>query len=208
MKVVALIMAGGESSRFGGLLEKPMAKLMGEYIIRRVVKAAKAAESISEIYVAATDRTPKTIREVSKISVKLVKTEGISYHADLQRAILRANLKCPVLTLSCDLPLLTGKFLDEVVSNYKKSGKPALIVLAPLDACYKYGIEPSSIYEHEGKLFVVSGINIVDGRRILEGEQEQEVMISERLEAVFNVNTHRELELARKILEKRSETAN
>jgi len=77
-----------------------------------------------------------------------------------------------------------------------------LIVLSTLEACHNFGVEPTSLYEHEGKLFAISGINIVDGRKILEGEQEQEVMVSDQLEAAFNINTLRDLELAEKILKK------
>jgi adenosylcobinamide-phosphate guanylyltransferase len=200
MNIDALIMAGGESSRFGGRIEKAVVNVNDKTIIGRVIEAARSAEKISEIYVSATDQTPKTVEEVSKLPVKLVKTDGIGYHDDLQQALLKAKINGPVLILSCDLPLLTGEFLNEVVSKYEISGKPALIVLAPLHVCRKYGIEPTSFYEFKGELFVVSGINVVDGKRITEGEQEQEVVISERVEAIFNVNTPRDLELAREII--------
>ena len=207
MGIVALIMAGGKGSRFGVGVEKPMIELMGKTLLRRVIEATKDAWNISDIYVAVTERTPRTLEEATKAHVKTVKTDGVSYHADLQQAILKANLKCPVLVLSADHPFLTGRFLDTVVSNYKKSGKPALIVLSTIEACHNFGIEPTSLYEHNGKLFAVSGINIVDGRKILEGEQEQEVMISDQLEAVFNINTPHDLELARMILKKIGETS-
>lgn len=200
MKIDALIMAGGESSRFGRRIEKAVVNVNDKTIIGRVIEAARSAEKISEIYVSTTDRTPKTVEEVSKLPVKLVKTDGIGYHDDLQQALLKAKINGPVLILACDLPLLTGEFLNEVVSKYERSGKPALIVLTPLRVCRKYGIEPTSFYEYKGELFVVSGINVVDGKRITEGEQEQEVVISEKVEAIFNVNTSRDLELARDII--------
>lgn len=207
MGIVALIMAGGKGSRFGVDVEKPMVELMGKTLLKRVIEAAKDAWSISSIYVAVTARTPKTLEEAAKAHVKTVKTKGVGYHADLQEAILGANLRCPVLSLSSDLVFLTGRFLDKVVSNYEKSGKPALIVLSTIEACRNFGVEPTSLYEHNGKLFAVSGINIVDGRKISGGEQEQEVMISDQLDAVFNVNTLQDLELARTILKKIGETS-
>jgi GTP:adenosylcobinamide-phosphate guanylyltransferase len=52
---------------------------------------------------------------------------------------------------------------------------------------------------HEGKMYAVSGINIIDGDRILE-EQEQEVVVSSRPEAVFTVNASKDLDAAKNYL--------
>jgi GTP:adenosylcobinamide-phosphate guanylyltransferase len=48
-------------------------------------------------------------------------------------------------------------------------------------------------------MYAVSGINIIDGQRILE-EQEQEVIVSSRPEAVFTVNSSEDLEAAKNYL--------
>ncbi len=199
MRVVALIMAGGRGKRFGGEMEKPMVGFMGKSLIRRVIEAAKASKRIAETYVAVTSYSPKTAEEAAKASTKIIRTEGRGYHADAQQAVQNANLTCPVLIISADLPLLTGEFLDEIIDKYEESGKPALTVLIPEDAFSEYGLSAVSSYEHEGKTYAVSGINIIDGRRILE-EQEQEVIVSRRPEAVFNVNSSKDLESAKNYL--------
>jgi len=197
--VVALIMAGGKGTRFGGETEKPMAQFMGKPLIRRVIEATKQSKRIAETYVAVTGYSPKTAQEAAEASVKVVETDGRGYHADLQQAIQDANLKCPVLIVSADLPLLNGEFLDQIISRYEESGKPALTVLIPEEAFRKYGVSAASPYEHEGKMYAVSGINIIDGRRIME-EQEQEVIVSSRPEAVFTVNSLEDLEAAKNYL--------
>ena len=199
MRIVALIMAGGRGKRFGGEIEKPMIKLLGKPLIRRVVEATKASKRISETYVAVTLYNSKTAEEAVKASAKVVKTKGHGYHADLQEAILKLNLACPVLTISSDLPLLNEEFLDEIIDKYEKSRKPALTVLVPIENCRKYGLHPTSFYEHESNTYAVSGINIIDGHRILE-EQEQEVVICRKPEAVFNINTPKDLKSARNYL--------
>ena len=199
MRVVALIMAGGRGKRFGGDLEKPMVQFMGKPLIRRVIEAAKESKRIAETYVAITSYSPRTAEEASRASAKIVKTEGRGYHADAQQAVNDANLTCPVLIISADLPLLTGEFLDEIIDKYEESGKPALTVLVPEEAFSEYDLSAVSSYEHEGKIYAVSGINIIDGRRILE-EQEQEVIVSRRPEAVFNVNSSKDLESAKNYL--------
>jgi len=192
-------MAGGKGTRFGGDTEKPMALFMGKPLIRIVIEATKESKRIAETYVAVTSFSPKTAQEAAEASVKVVETDGQGYHADLQQAIQDANLKCPVLIISADLPLLNGEFLDEIISKYEESGKPALTVLVPEEALIEYGLSTVSPYEHEGKMSAVSGINIIDGRRIVE-EQEQEVIVSRRPEAVFTVNSLKDLESTKNYL--------
>ena len=200
MHVVAVIMAGGKGTRFGKDIEKPMAQFMGEPLIRRVIDATKESEKIAETIVAVTAINPNTAKEAAKASVKVIETDGQGYHEDLQQAIQKANLKCPVLIVSADLPLLTGKFLDEIIMKYEEAGKPALTVLIPEEAFREHNISAASPFEYDGKMYAVSGINIIDGQRILE-EQEQEVVFSRRPEAVFTVNSKKDLETARNFLQ-------
>ena len=192
-----MIMAGGKGTRFGGDTEKPMALFNGKPLIRRVIEAVKESERITDIYVAVTSYSPKTAQEAKKASVKVIETEGKGYHADVQQAVQDANIKCPVLIVSADLPLLNGMFLDKIIKEYEESGKPALTVMIPEEALIEYGLSAVSPYEHEGRMYAVSGINIIDGRRILE-EQEQKVVASSRPEAVFTVNSVKDLEAAKK----------
>ena len=201
MHVIALIMAGGKGTRFGKDIEKPMAHFMGKPLIRRVIEATKESKRISETVVAVTAISPNTTQEAKKASVKVIETDGKGYHEDLQQAVQAANLECPVLIVSADLPLLTGEFLDEIVSKYEEAGKPALTVLIPEAAFRKYNIKAASPFEYNEKMYAVSGINIIDGRHILE-EQEQEVVVSSRPEAVFTVNSTKDLESAKNYLQK------
>ncbi len=199
MHIVALIMAGGKGTRFGGDTEKPMAQFMDKPIIRRVIEAAKESERIAETYVAVTAYSPKTAQEATKAYVNVIETDGRGYHADLQQAVKDANLSGPVLIISADLPLLNGVFLDEIIEKYEESGKPALTVMIPEEAFRECGLSAVSLYEHEEKMYAVSGINIIDAKRITE-EQEQEVIISSRPEAVFTVNSLKDLESAKNYL--------
>lgn len=197
--MAALIMAGGKGTRFRGDTEKPMAMFMGKPLIRRVIEATQEAKRISEIFVAVTSYSPKTAQEAKKASVTVIETDGKGYHEDVQQAVQEANLTGPVLIISADLPLISGSFLDEIIGKYKESGKPALTVMIPEVAFQKYGLSAVSLYEHNGKMYAVSGINIIDGQRILE-EQEQEIIESSRPEAVFTVNAVEDLEEAKNYL--------
>ena len=207
MRIAALIMAGGKSQRFGKNTEKPTVKLGGKSFIQRVVEAAEAAEKIAEVYVAVTKFNLQTAKEAAKTTAKVVITDGKGYHNDLQQAIKKAKLNGPVLVISSDLPLLTEKFLDEVISRYEKAGKSALVVLVPIEACGKYSVSPTSFYEYKGKEYAVSGIDIIDGKQIIRGqplteEQPQETFITESPEAVFNINTPSDLKAAERYLKR------
>jgi adenosylcobinamide-phosphate guanylyltransferase len=193
-------MAGGKGTRFGGDTEKPMALFKGKHLIRRVIEAVKESKKVSEIYVAVTAYSPKTAQEAKKASVKVIETDGKGYHEDIQQAVQEADIKCPVLIVSADLPLLNGEFLDEIIGKYERLGNPALTVMIPEEALTEYGLSAVSPFEHEGKTYAVSGINIIDGRRILE-EQKQEIIVSSRPEAVFTVNSVNDLEAAKKYLQ-------
>ena len=193
-------MAGGKGTRFGKDTEKPMAQFMGKPLIRRVIEATKESKKIAETIVAVTSISPNTAKEAAKASVKVIETDGQGYHEDLQQAVQAASLKCPVLIVSADLPLLTGEFLDEIIMKYEESGKPALTVLIPEEAFREHNISAASPFEYDGKMYAVSGINIIDGQRILE-EQEQEVVFSSRPEAVFTINSTKDLETARNFLQ-------
>jgi len=196
-----MIMAGGKGTRFSDKMEKPMALFRGKRLIRRVIDATRDAKKISEIYVAVTSRSPKTAQEAKKAGVIVVETDGKGYHEDVQQAIQKTNLLCPVLIISSDLPLISGEFLDEIISNYEKSDKPALTVMIPEEAFRKYGLSAVSLYEHKDKMYAVSGINIIDGKRILE-EQDQEIIHSSRPEAVFTVNSQTDLEIVKQYIAK------
>ena len=173
---------------------------MGKPLIRIVIEATKQSKKITETVVAVTSVSPNTTKEAKKAAVKVVETDGKGYHEDLQQAVQAANIKCPVMIVSADLPLLTGEFLDEIVNEYEEARKPALTVLIPEEAFRKYGISAASPFEHDGKMYAVSGINIIDGQRIRE-EQEQKVLVSSRPEAVFTVNSTEDLETAKKYLQ-------
>ena len=89
--------------------------------------------------------------------------------------------------------------MDDIIGKYEESRKPALTLLVRIEDCRKFGVHPTSFYEHRDNSYAVSGINIIDGQRILE-EQEQKVIICRRPEALFNINTFQDLESAKNYL--------
>ncbi len=200
MRVPALIMAGGKGKRLGLTIEKPLLPFLGKPLMDWVVEAVRSAEKISESYVVTSQHTPETEKKCLKDSLKVIRTFGKGYHDDLKQAILEAKLCFPVLTIPADLPAVTGLFLDKTVSAYEHEGKDALAVFVPLERREKLKLSVSSIDEHEGISYAVSGVNVINGAKILEEKLSTAAIITEEMEAVLNINTLRDLGIAEKLM--------
>jgi adenosylcobinamide-phosphate guanylyltransferase len=203
MKVPALIMAGGRGKRLGLAVEKPLLAFLGKALIERVVEAVESAEKISEFYVVTSENTPKTEEKCLKAGLKVIRTDAKGYHDDLKQAIMKAQLRGPVLTVSSDLPALTGKFLDKVVSFYEKSGRDAVTVLVSIKKREELELSVSSVYDYEGVAYAVSGVNLIDGSKISEDKIDEFAMVTEEIDAALNVNTLEDLDIGQKIMKKR-----
>ncbi len=203
MKVPALIMAGGRGKRLGLAVEKPLLTFLGKTLIERVVEAVESAEKISEFYVVTSENTPKTEEKCLKSGLKVIRTDAKGYHDDLKQAIMKAQLRGPVLTVSSDLPALTGKFLDKVVSFYEKSRRDAVTVLVPIKKREELELSVSSVYDYEGVAYAVSGVNLIDGSKISEDKIDEFAMVTEEIDAALNVNTLEDLDICQKIMKKR-----
>lgn len=202
MKVPALIMAGGKGKRMGLAIEKPLLPFLGKPLIDRVVEAVESSKKISEFYIVTSESTPQTEEKCLKESLKIIRTAGKGYHEDLKQAILKAQLDCPVLIIPADLPAITGKFLDKVVKAYEVCGKDALAVFVPIRTREELELSISSTDFHEGLLYAVSGVNIINGAKIDEAKIPTGAIITEDIEVLLNVNTLKDLDVAEKIMRK------
>jgi adenosylcobinamide-phosphate guanylyltransferase len=193
-------MAGGKGSRLGLPVEKPLLSFLGKPLIDWVVEAIESSKKVSEFYVVTSKDTLETEKKCLKDHWKIVRTEGKGYHDDLKQAILSARLQCPVLTISSDLPALTGKFLDRIISFYEKRENDALTILVPVKKREELKLSASPTYDYEGIAYVISGVNLIDGAKILEKKLNECAVITEEIEATLNVNTLKDLDIAEKMV--------
>jgi adenosylcobinamide-phosphate guanylyltransferase len=202
MKVPALIMAGGKGKRMGLPVEKPLLPFLGKPLIDWVAEAIACAEKVSEFYVVTSANTPETEKHCLSKSWKVLRTEAKGYHEDLKQAVLEANLMGPVLTIPADLPAVTGKFLDKVVSEFEVCGKDFFAVFVPIQGRQRLGLSVSSTDEYKGELYAVAGVNIVNGAKIQgEGKMETSAVITEEVGVLLNINTLKDLEIAERIMQ-------
>lgn len=203
MKITALIMAGGKGRRINSKIEKPLIQFLGKPLIDRVIKAARSAKSISEIYIITSLNTPQTEKKCVDEGLKILRTEGKGYHNDLKQAILEGKMDYPVLTMPSDLPAINGEFLDKIINIFEEKRKNALAVFVPLEKREDLELSVSSKDEFEGKMYAVSGINVINGKEILsEGKIDTSAYISDEIEVLFNINTRKDLYIAEKTLKK------
>ena len=201
MKVPALIMAGGKGKRMGLPVEKPLLLFLGKPLIDWVVEAVASAEKGSEFYVVTSANTPETETRCKNKGWKVLRTAAKGYHSDLKQAVRDARLSGAVLTIPADLPAVTGKFLDKVISEFEECGKNFFAVFVPIKARESLGLSVSSTDEYKGVWHAVSGVNIVNGAKIQEeGKIETSAMITEETEVLLNINTLKDLEISEQII--------
>ena len=201
MKVPALIMAGGKGKRMGLPVEKPLLPFLGKPLIDWVVEAVESAEKVSEFFVVTSGNTPETENRCKSKGWKVLRTDARGYHDDLKQAVHDAGLAGAVLTIPADLPAVTGKFLDKVVSAFEVSEKDFLAVFVPIEKRESLGFSVDSTDEYKGVWYAVSGVNIVDGAKIQgEGKIETGAIVTEEGEVLLNINTVKDWEIAEKLM--------
>jgi adenosylcobinamide-phosphate guanylyltransferase len=204
MKIPTLIMAGGKGSRMGLPTEKPLLPFLGKPLIDWVTDAIAHTTKISEFYVITSSNTPNTERHCQEKGWRYVHTDAKGYHSDLKQAIAKLGWLGPVLTMPSDVPAITGPVLDRVVGEFEVCGKDFMAVFVPIKTRQDLGLSISSTDEYKGTWYAVSGINVIDGKKVLgEGKIETAAIITEETEVVLNVNTTEDFKIAQKLILKK-----
>lgn len=198
MGISALVMAGGKGTRMRSEEneEKPLLKIGNKPLIEYVLDALKNATKIQEIIVAVSKYTPKTAALVQQCGVKVLNTPGKGFVEDMQDVIRNLNLNI-VLTISADIPFITGKLIDEIIDYYQHCGKLALTVTVPLQIRRRLNLSYDYVFESANESLVPAGINVINGKRIHETELEEEVLVIDNEKIAVNINTFQDLKIAR-----------
>lgn len=206
MGVTALVMAGGKGTRMKPEQEKPLLKVGGKSMIEHILNALKNAKKVNEIIVATSKHTPKTAALARKLSFTVLETPGMGFCLDAGYAIEKLKLGT-VMTMSADLPLVTGEFIDEAITRYEQSDKPSLTVMVPLKVYEKLGLSTDFIFQIEGKHLVPAGINVLDGKEIHGTELvEEEIFVVEKEEIAANVNIIKDLQIVERLFKRLKST--
>ena len=203
--IPALIMAGGKGSRMGSSTEKPMIAFLGKPLLDWVVDAVFNSKKISKFCVITSVNTPKTEEHCKNMDWKVLRTDAKGYHNDLKQAVSQLGWRGPILTMPSDVPAVTGAILDGVVCEFEASNKDFLAVFVPIEKRQELGLSTSSTDEYKGKMYAVSGVNIINGAKVLSQRKiDTTAIISENTRMVLNVNTVKDFEVAESIMRQMS----
>jgi adenosylcobinamide-phosphate guanylyltransferase len=187
-------MAGGKGTRMGFKGEKPLISIRGKPMIQYVYDAVQSSREVDDLVVATSKNTPLTTGFIRKSGLKVIETPGEGYVNDLgylidelsNGSLKTSNSDDILVTITADLPLITGEILDEVITEYKNCGKPAMCVSVPLEFFMQYNLKPNMIMGDT----VPSGLNIL---RRNNTQQDEEVLELRKFELALNINSPEDL---------------
>ena len=191
--IIALIMAGGKGIRLEEKVEKPLVKINGMSMIQYVIDALENSKKIDEILVATSINTPKTTEFLKNKGIPTIMTTGKDYVHDLGQILSKFTESDIILTITADLPLITGEIIDHIITIYEKSTKPAMSVMVPAHLFTEYGLKPTTTFDN----LVPSGLNILRG---INKTQNEQVLIIEKIELALNINTCEDIKLLKKLV--------
>ena len=194
----ALVMAGGKGTRMGFCgVEKPMIEVGGVYTVERVVNALKESKNIDRILVSVSPNTPDTEKYMKEIGIETIRTSGEDYVEDLHNSFSILSGKY-VLTCPSDMPLLRSYTVDAFVDYFMKNPDDSMTAIIEEDVVTNSGFTPSFDFEYEGKKWVISGMNIMDRKKILSNVVlNYSYFMTDWVDLAINMNTEYELRIAR-----------
>ncbi len=135
MSVLAVIPARYAATRFPG---KPLAKLAGVEMIRRVYENCLAAESVDKVIVATDDQRIVDFVSAWGGAVQMTSAEHLS-GTDRIAEVAAEQKNEVVLNMQGDEPLVTGVMLDQILAGFADSRAEMGTAALPLGAAEDSG---------------------------------------------------------------------
>ncbi len=123
-KIGAVILAAGESSRFGR--PKQLIQFRGKSLLHRIVDAAKKARCSPTVAVIGSDRE-EVERELKAVGAIIVENEnwrlgiGTSIRAGMRRLIDKAPTLEAIVLLVCDQPFVDARTIARLITLQEKT---------------------------------------------------------------------------------------
>ena len=195
--MIAIILAGGKSSRLGEGKEKALIKIdrsgseseTQKRLIDLVVENVRDSKA-EEFLVAISKNTPKTAEYCKSQDYVLLETPGKGYHVDLRYLLARYP---EFVSVACDIAFLKPAHINSIIDFYihnDSGGGNSITGAVPQDIIPPY-VVPSYVFEHDGRKLVAVGLNIVT-----KGRKSLPFVFNDPLLAI-NINTPRDLEIVK-----------
>jgi len=180
-------------------VEKPLLKVDGVTMVKRVISALVSSGKFNRIVAAVSPNTPNTNIFLKLRGIETIETSGEEYSIDLSHAL--SNLKpLKVMAIPCDIPLLNSRIINEILNAANDLGEqkvPAVSIMLEKGFVEEIGVKPSLIFHqlcHSG--ITIFNTTVINGTELV---QERHLVMN-RKEIAVNVNTKEERELAEKLL--------
>ncbi|RAW44990.1 cobalamin biosynthesis protein CobY [Halorubrum sp. 48-1-W] len=207
----AVLLCGGEGTRLGADVEKPLVEVGGRPMVACVLDALADADVTRVLAVTSPD-APDTRRALrsglsagSAVPCTVLDGSGDGYVADLEVGL--SAVDGPAVTVTADLPLLRGRDADTAIDAAHAGpadDRDAVPEATPdgtvgsvtgcVPVAYKraLGASVDASFEHAGTPVAPTGLNVV-------GDGPDRVVVRERDSIAVNVNRPGDLELARRL---------
>jgi adenosylcobinamide-phosphate guanylyltransferase len=195
--VIAIILAGGKSSRMRRTAIEPREKALisigahgKENRLIELVVASVKDSAVDDFLVAVTKSTPRTAAYSELMEYKTLETPGDGYVEDLWFLLARYP---EFVSVVCDAPFVKSEHINAVIEAYHVN-RVSITGAVPLDLMPQ-GVTPGHVFEYKGQILVSCGLNVVT----TSVDSIPFVFTEPRL--AINVNTDEELRVARSMLE-------
>lgn len=127
VEVAAVILAAGNSSRFGRV--KQLVDFRGQTLIERTISAARDAGCTPVVVVTGSDAA-KIAKAINSQEVSIIENQnwnrgiGTSLRTGLMRLIELEPDARAVILLVCDQPFVTGQIVGGLIHHWRSSGRP------------------------------------------------------------------------------------
>jgi GTP:adenosylcobinamide-phosphate guanylyltransferase len=201
--MIAIILAGGKSSRLGEGKEKALIKIdrsgseAQKRLIDLVVESVRDSKA-EGFLVAISKNTPKTAEYCKSQDYELLETPRKGYHADLRYLLARYP---EFVSVACDIAFLKPEYINSIIDFYihndrgignstRTSTHTSITGAVPRDIIPS-SVVPSYVFEHDGRKLVAAGLNIVTNSR-----KNLPFVFNDPLLAI-NINTPLDLEIVK-----------
>ncbi len=193
--MLALIVAGGRGTRLNRG-EKPLLRICDRPMIAYVTEAFCAAGV--EPLAVLSPSVPQTGNWCRANGITTFRAEGAGYVEDITECIEMLDIAEPVFTSVSDIPCLTPDIITTILAAYQAAGTDACSVWVPAALCREAGAAPAYVQRVDETDAVPCGINILNGAKNGE-EQEETALLIDSPRLAVNVNTPADIAAAHRI---------
>ena len=192
--MIGLIMAGGKGTRMDRDGEKLLLTHKKKPVIMHVVNALQNSDCFTKIIAITSPNSPKTEKILKEAGVDTISSLGRDFASDLNEILIQ--LDDFVFVTSGDLPLLDNETVKKIVErSYDNSYVWNSVVTTgsfqkSLGTSLGSTVRDSDIENNPDDVFVQTGINVVDAKKITDLEPIKEnFLIFDDKRVGLNINT-------------------